>query len=125
MTHPKIIEHEAVTMAYLKEELKKIKERDTELSFRGQKTEEYLDQISVLKQKNSEELFQKIKKMDVPRLKEEHIRKIIDVLPMNINELKMVMQGYAITVTAENLTKIQKAVEDFSPETPKTAPASA
>jgi DNA-directed RNA polymerase subunit F len=121
MTHPKILEHTPMNMSQLKEELKEIKKRDGELSFRGQKTEEYLDQISILKSKDAEQLFEKIKKMDIPRFKEEHIHKIIDVLPVNVNELKTVMQGYALTVSNENLAKVIKAVEEFLPSKAKTA----
>jgi DNA-directed RNA polymerase subunit F len=124
MVHPKIAEHIPLNMAQLKEELKEIKKRDGELSFRGQKTEEYLDQLEILKSKDAKDLFADIKKLDVPRLKDEHIHKIIDILPVNINELKMTMQGYALTISNENLAKIQKAVDEYLPKKSKEkAPA--
>jgi DNA-directed RNA polymerase subunit F len=113
MTHPKIVEHNPVSMAEMKDLLKDIRKRDGELSFRGQKTEEYLEQIGVLRPKEAVELFEKIKKLDIPRFKDEHICKIIDVMPLNTNELKMVMQGYALTVANDNLAKIQKLVDEF------------
>ena len=121
MTNPKVLEQVPINMAELKDYLKDIKKRDTELSFRGQKTEEYLDELHVLKVKDAEEIHAKVKKMDIPRLKDEHIHKIIDVLPRNINELKVIMQGYALTVTSDNLAKIQAVVDEFLPKAAKTA----
>lgn len=121
MTHPKIIEQVPISMAQLRVEIKEIKKRDSELSFRGQKTEEYLDEMTVLNEKETEELHAKIKRHDIPRLKDEHIFKIIDIMPRNVNELKTVMQGYALTVTNDNLAKIQKDVDEFLPKKAKTA----
>ena len=121
MTHPQVLEHTPLNMAQLKEELKEIKKRDGELSFRGQKAEEYLDQIHILKAKDADELFKEIKKLDVPRLKDEHIHKIIDILPSDITELKTTMQGYALTITNENLAKVQKAVDEYAPKKVKEA----
>ena len=42
MTKPEVIEKSSMSMAALREELAKIKKRDGELSFRGNKTEEYV-----------------------------------------------------------------------------------
>ena len=111
-----IIEEKPISMAMLREELKEIKKRDTELSFRAQKTEEYLENFHILKEKEAEELFNKINKIGVPRLKEMHIHKIIDILPKNMNELKAVILQFSITITNENLNKILEAVSDYVPK---------
>jgi len=112
----KIIEDKPVSLAELKEEIKDIKKRDEELGFRTAKVSDYLDSIKVLKQKESEEIFSKIQKLNIPRLKDAQIMKIIDILPVNMLELKNIMQAYATTVTNDNLEKILEALADYLPK---------
>lgn len=100
-------------MAELKEELKKIRKRDEELNFRAEKTEEYLNQFEVLKEKEAKELIKKLEALDIPRLKPEHMAKLVDILPMTPEEVKMVLQGYTVTVTKENMKKIADAIQEF------------
>ena len=114
MGKPEIVKEEPITMAELKEELKKIKKRDEELNFRAEKTEEYLNQFQILKEKEAKELRKKIEELEVPRLRPEHIVKLIDILPNTPEEVKTVLQGYTITVTKENLKKIADAIREFT-----------
>ena len=95
----------------LRKELEKIKKADNELNFRANRTEEYLHQILV--HKNADELFDKITKLNITRLKEQHIHKIIDIMPTNLNELKVVLQGYTITINNESMKKIVDAINEF------------
>jgi len=100
-----------INMAQLKEELAKIKKRDKELNFRATKTEEYLNQFVTLK--NPNELVEKLTKLDIPRLKENHINKIVDTLPATVKDLKVILHGYTLTVNNENLKKIADTVNSF------------
>ena len=88
----------------LKKELEKIKKRDKELNFRAQKTEEHLAQT--ITQKNADELFDKINKLNISRLREQQIHKIIEILPETIKDLKVVLQGYTININNDNMKKI-------------------
>lgn len=119
MTKPEIIERESISMAALKEELANIKKRDTELNFRGNKTEEYVNEFTILKSNQAQELFKKLEALKIPRLKDTHINKIIDLMPASIEELKVIMQGYSLPVTNENLKKIIDAVSKYLPEKKK------
>ncbi len=56
MAKPEILEEVPVDMAELKEKLAMIKERDGELNFRANKTEEYLGQFVTLDSKKIKEL---------------------------------------------------------------------
>lgn len=93
-----------ITASQLKEELSKIKKRDKELNFRAAKTEEHLEHLSAVK--SDDALFDKISKLNISRLKDQHIRKIIDIMPSTVKSLKVVMQGYTISINNENLKKI-------------------
>ena len=109
-----IISEKPLGMGDLKKEIEKIKKRDKELNFRALRTEEYLQHFTILK--DLDELFKKIESLKVPRLKEQHIIKIIDILPKTVDELKVILQGYTITVNNENLKKIVDTVDKFIAE---------
>lgn len=114
--NPKIIEEESINIYELKQELSKIKKRDEELSIRTNKTDEYIKSFAVLTIKDSQDLKKKLEELHVPRLKDTHINKIIDVLPESVDELKVLLQGYVLSVTKDNLSKIVKTVKEFVPE---------
>ena len=111
MADTQIISENPISIYQLKKELEKIRKRDNELNFRANKTEEYLNQIASLK--NSDDLFEKIMKLNIPRLKEQHIQKIIDIAPTTINDLKVIVQGYTITLNNESMKKIVDTVNEF------------
>lgn len=108
----KIIKENPISVVELKEELSKIKKRDKEPNLRVQKTEDYINLFAHLSPEKEKELREKIAKLDIPRLKDEHINKIIDILPKDVEELKTVLQGYTITVSKENIQKITEVIND-------------
>jgi len=99
-----ILSETPINSLQLKEELAKIKKRDKELNFRAAKADEHLASIGVNKDANA--LFEKVSKLNISRLKEQHIHKIIDVMPATVKDLKVVMQGYTISINNDNLKKI-------------------
>jgi len=92
-----IISETPIDVYKLKEELQKIKKRDKELNFRSQKTEEHLASAAAY----------------ISRLREQHIHKIIDVMPATVKDLKVVLQGYTISVSNENMKKIVDTTKSF------------
>ena len=113
MSKPKILEEKPLTMAEAKELLKKIEKRDGELGFRAKNTKEFLDESVKLSAGQAQELREKLEKLNVPRLKEEHIVKIIDVMPETPEEFKVLIQGYPVTISQENAKKIADVVKEF------------
>lgn len=113
MSKPEIIGKEPITLSDLKAELSTIQKRDGEPSFRAGKTIDYINQFKPLSKTASKELGKKIVDLEVPRLKDEHIVKIVDLLPVTADELKVILQGYALTVTKENMTKIVNVVKEY------------
>ena len=111
MTDMQIVSETPINVYQLKKELERIRKRDNELNFRANKTEEYLNQVTAFK--NAEELFDKIMHLNIPRLREQHIHKIIDIAPTTLNELKVVLQGYTITLNNESMKKIVDAINEF------------
>lgn len=109
----KIINETPISAADVKKELKQIKDRDKELNFRAQKTEDYLNQQVQLDDKTIKALKEKLEKLGIPRIKEQHIAKILDLMPATDKDVTVILQGYAITITKENAKKIADVVAEF------------
>ncbi len=110
MVKPAIIEEKPMPMFELKKELESTQSKYKELNFRANKTLEYLNEFVTEKDKTLHELHEKLASLNIPRLKEEHICKIVDILPKTADDLKILMQGYTITVSNENMKKIVDTV---------------
>lgn len=116
MTKPKILNEESMSISEVKDALEAVKKRDNELTFRANKTEEYVGQFDVFGSKKAAELAEKLAKLNVPRLKDVHIKKIVDVVPKTANEVKVVLQGYTVTVKSDHIKKIADTVAGFIPK---------
>ena len=116
MSKANIIEENPISMIQIKDELEKNKKKLGELNFRAAKTQEYLEQFSSLKVSEGKELIEKLKKLKIPRLRESHIYKVVDVLPHKVEMVKLLFQGTPLTISEDNCKKIVKVVEDYLPE---------
>ena len=110
---PRIISQIPVTLAELKEEVTKIKQREKEPSIRITRMEDYLNAFVELTPEQGKELRAALTKLAINRLKDEHICKIVDVLPRSVNDLKVIMQGYALSLTNDASSKIVEAINEF------------
>ncbi len=111
MVSPNIIEKTPLSIMNVKDELTKIAQRDKELGYRTNKTQDYVDQFKTLTKKAYEGLVKDLSGLEVSRLKEIHILKIADILPVTVDELKTVLQGYTVSVNNDNLKKIVDTVK--------------
>ena len=108
-----IVDKKPLGLAELKEELIKIQKRDEELGFRSGKAQEYVNSFATLDSKAFNELKSKLEELSIPRLKDEHIVKICDLLPSSVEDLDVILQGYPITISKENKKKIVDVVLGF------------
>ena len=88
MVKPEILQEKPVSMAELKDEIAKIRKKSEKINFRAEKTEEYLNQFTILSSKKAAELKEKLEKLKIPRFKDEHIIKLIDLMPASLEEVK-------------------------------------
>jgi len=119
MSRPELIEKIPISLTELKQELEIIQKRDEELSFRSGKSLEYANSFVTLSKTAHNDLKKKIEKLEIPRFKEDHVCKVIDLLPQSVAELDVILQGYTLTVSKENKAKIIKTVKDFLPKKSK------
>ena len=96
----------------MKEHMESLKKRDKELNFRAKKVEEYLNSISKLK--NYKELKKELESLQITRLKENHITSIINILPKDIDSLRVVLSGENLTLKQEDLDKILETVKKYA-----------
>jgi DNA-directed RNA polymerase subunit F len=113
MSQPNVEGREPVSLAELSDHMDMITERDEELNFRAGKTEEYVNEFAELNKDEFEELFDEIESLDVPRLKDKHIIKLIDFLPKTVEDLDVIIEGYPLTLSDEDKEAIVETITDY------------
>ena len=113
MSKPKLLSETPITMAELKKDISRIRKRDTELGFRSQKTEEYLNTFCHLSDSKASEMLDELRKLEIPRAQDDMLVKLVDILPLTIDELKVVLQGYTVAVSKEQHQKIMDVIKKY------------
>lgn len=111
MAEIKILSENPISMLELKERLAQIEKRDKKLGNRAQKVKEYLDHFVKTDKKKSEEITKKINELNIPRLKEKQVKKIVDIMPKDLESLKIILTGENITVKEEDIVKILEVIK--------------
>ena len=112
MTTTELISETPVTMIELKEKLAEVKKRDGELNFRANKAKEYLDIFTTSNISKVEELKKKLNDLNIPRLRDRHIVKIIDLMPKDMDSLRALITGENITLKQEDLAKVLSITQE-------------
>ena len=114
MTNPQFIEEKALSLVDVKEILQEIEKRDTELGYLSNRAKEYLDAFVTLSKEKKEELHKKLVDLNLTRLKEEHIMKIIDFTPTTLDSLKAILQSYPLSLPKKDQTSIVDTVKSVA-----------
>ncbi len=115
MVKPEVLEQKPVTVSEVKDILKKVQKRDEELTFRGGKTLDHVNEVPSATLTKTKELAKKIAALEIPRLKDIHIVKTIDTMPESAEHLKVILSGYNVTITKENMQKIVDTLDEYRP----------
>jgi len=84
------------------------------LNYRAIKVEDYLNNsANAPYAKKFDELFEKLAKLELPRIKDIQIKKLIDIGPKNLNDVKIILQGYNISLSNENVQKILDVFKEY------------
>lgn len=114
MTDLKIIEEKPLSLVDVREKLNEIKKKNKELSERGTKTKEYIDSVVKLTKKQAEELREKIIKLNIPRFKDRHINKLLDVMPTDIDSIRVLFSGESLALKPEDIKQLTDVMKDYS-----------
>lgn len=112
MPNPQFIEEKSLSLSDIKAALEKIEKRDGTLNYLSGKAKDYLDSFSGPSHSKKEELHKKLAGLQLARLKEEHINKIIDFLPKTVNELKIVLLAYPLSMPKKDQESIVAVVRE-------------
>ncbi|MFT4313503.1 MAG: hypothetical protein ACMXYA_03765 [Candidatus Woesearchaeota archaeon] len=113
MTQPQVISEEPLDVYAVKKIIKDVKKRDEELGFRATRTETYVNQFTPLTDKDAKALREELLGLDIPRFSAEHITKIIDMLPVSVDDIKLVLSGYNLTIKNDNVKKIDEVLAKY------------
>ncbi|MBT3323986.1 hypothetical protein HN681_00990 [archaeon] len=101
-----IIEEKPISLITIKEKLAIIEEERGELSFRAEKTKAYLENFCQMDEKDVEKIKEDIINLNIPRLKDRQITKIVDICPKDLDSLKLLFSGEILTISEEDMKKI-------------------
>jgi DNA-directed RNA polymerase subunit F len=96
-------------------EAKKIlesKSRDKELGYEQKNALEHLRKFSKLTDKKLNEMIEELKKIE--KLRERHIVSIVNMLPKDADELRMLLANEIVTLSDEDSKKILSIVKKFT-----------
>jgi DNA-directed RNA polymerase subunit F len=108
----KIISETPLSMVDAADKLKAIKKRETEIGNRATKSFEYLTAFVHVDKKKADDLASKIVALNIPRLRDRHIVKIIDMMPQDLDGLKIIFTGDNITIKPEDLKRILDVIKE-------------
>lgn len=113
MVAPEFIEEKAVSLVDVRKILQEIEKRDEELNYISNKSREFLDNFIILSETKKKELQKKLEDLNLTRLKEEHIMKLVDFLPVTQDDLKIVLQAYPLSMPKKDHDAIIAVVKEF------------
>mgnify|MGYP001598286825 FL=1 len=106
MSEIEIKKEEPLTAVEARTIIEKIEKRDKELSERMRRTQEYINKISKISDKEVGEIKNKVEKANIGRLKQKHIAKIVDIMPKDTETVKALFTSEPITLKDEEIKKI-------------------
>ena len=113
MSNYEIVSKEAIPQIEVLDQIKK-KAKDTELTYREEKTMEYLKKFSKMKMTEYKKAKSELISLEIPRLEEEHIVKILEIMPKNGTELRAIVSHSGTVLVDENVTKILEVLKNYA-----------
>ncbi len=108
MSDLKIISETPLSLTDVKDIITKKKKDITGVAA---KTIAYIDSVLQTKEKKAKEMEENLNKLTIQRLKDRHIKKIVDIMPKDMDSLKIIFTGESITVKQEDLQKILEVIK--------------
>jgi len=116
MPSPQFVSETPLALADVKSILESVEKRDDSLNFLSNKAKEHQEIFVTLPHAKKDELYAALTGLSLTRLKEEHYCKIIDFLPQTIEELKVIMQSYPLSLSKKDQESIVAAVTQVTPK---------
>jgi len=85
---------------------KESESENSELTYREEKSLDYLKKFSKLTKENFEKAKEELLALEIPRLEEMHINKILDLMPINGTQIRAIVSTSGTVLVDENITKL-------------------
>ncbi|MCW1296522.1 MAG: hypothetical protein OH319_02475 [Candidatus Parvarchaeota archaeon] len=106
-----ILKEEVVPLFKVKEILSKRSAKD--LTYEQKKAFEHAKEFVKLDKEEIDRLSEELKALGIRKLKDKHIVKIIDILPKNVEQLKVILTETDLTFKSSELSKIMEIVSKY------------
>ena len=106
---PTIITKEPLSLNEVSELLSDLE--NGELSPNQQKIKDFTSKFNKLNKEKTVSLIEELKKAEVPRLTEDTIIEIVNIMPQNETELKTALMRNRLTISKENSDKILSIIK--------------
>lgn len=116
MPSPQFVSETPLALAEVKAILHLVEKRDESLNFLSNRAKEHQEAFVTLPKPKNDELYSKLTGLNLTRLKEEHYCKIIDFLPQNLEELKVILQSYPLSLSKKDQESVVAAVTEVAPK---------
>jgi len=97
-----VVERKPVPIALVKDMLAKVKEKNHEQKI----TFEYVSKFAKLNKEDAEKLMEELRSANIPRVKERHIVKLVDLMPKTADEVKVIFAKEEVALSKEDVQKI-------------------
>ncbi|MDD5417412.1 MAG: hypothetical protein PHW96_00810 [Candidatus Nanoarchaeia archaeon] len=74
---------------------------------------EHAKEFSKISEKNAKSLGEELAKLEIRRLKDKDIVKIIDMMPKSVDELKVILSSSTTPMTKEEMTSVIEIVKKY------------
>ena len=111
MVDYEVIKEKFVPVSSAKEILSK--EEKDDLEYQQTLALEHAKKFSKLSEKDAYKLIEELQALDNRKLKDKYIVKIADILPKDMEELKVILSGSPVSFDDENLKKVLEIVKKY------------
>ncbi len=105
MSNYELISTKPLSNAQAREIIEK-KEKEQELTYREEKAKDYLKKFQKLEAADYKKANAELIALEIPRLDEAHIIKILDIMPKSGTELRAIVSHSGTVLVDENVDKI-------------------
>ena len=112
MSNYEMISMDAVSNTEAAQSIKD-KEKKSELTYREDKIKDYLKKFSKMSLKDFNKAKNELEKLEIPRLDEFHIIKILDLMPQSGTELRAIVSHSGSVLVDENVTKVLDLLKQY------------
>lgn len=111
MINFEVIEEKWISQGEAKKVLSKMKKKDA--TPEQNLAVEYLRKTKALSMEDSIKLKEELEKINMRKLKEDLLMQVVDLLPKNAEELKIIVSGSKISFSKKDLDSIMKIVSKY------------